>query len=114
MKSKKESKDKICTKCAVSYPRDEGRMTWAIKFPYWICRDCAKKAHEGFSKISKGKVKDGVGMLADQMGFRFNKKKADRKMKDPRKMEKAREKLLKKGFSPDEIDKGWEKMGWKK
>ena len=117
MKTKKENKTKNCSRCGTAYGKKE-KGVWTIKFPYWICKNCALKANENFGKAFKGDFKGAVSGISKQMFGKNNKDKLSNDvgeiLKESKKREKARNKLLKKGFTNEEIDNGWRIMGWKK
>jgi len=116
MKTKKEKSIKFCSVCTKAV-RKKDKGAWAIRFPYWICRECGIQSHKNFTLMSKGKFKEGLkGVWGQAMGDRIDRKKTMRKTKSVLQKagvrKKAYDDLRKQGFSDKEITKGWEEAGF--
>jgi len=108
---------RMCKYCGKTYNKKQAGV-WTIKFPLWICHECAIKSNMAFSKMGKGKIKSGVKELFS-IQFGTTNKSTNRKFRNTNKNlkgheEEVRNKLKHKGFTDDEINEGWKKAGFKK
>lgn len=117
MKTKKEAQNKPCSKCGRVYSKKESGV-WTIKWPAWICRECALAANEAMKKIDKGKLKEGVtDLMAVNWGISSTEakskvKKTAKGLKNKQTQATAYQTMKKQGMSDKEIQEACFKAGW--